>query len=89
MLAESLAATGNDLTEAAIGIEPVIGDVLKTLEATEEVLLARMSGSGATCFGLYAVEAAAAAAARRIAATRPGWWVRAAPLRSAAVSGSS
>lgn len=80
VLAEFLARTGNDLTEAAIGIEPVIGDVLKTLEAAEEVLLARMSGSGATCFGLFADASAAARAAAEISQSQPGWWVRATPL---------
>ena len=80
VLAEFLARTGNDLTAAAIGIEPVIGDVLKALEAAEEVLLARMSGSGATCFGLFAETAAAARAAAEISRAQPGWWVRATPL---------
>lgn len=84
-----LAACRNDLEAPALALVPEVREVLATLRDTAGCMLARMSGSGATCFGLYAVEAAAAAAARRIAATRPGWWVRAAPLRSAAVSGSS
>jgi len=84
-----LAACRNDLEVPALALVPEVREVLATLRDTAGCLLARMSGSGATCFGLYAVEAAAAAAARRIAATRPGWWVRAAPLRAAAVSGSS
>ncbi|MCZ6745216.1 MAG: 4-(cytidine 5'-diphospho)-2-C-methyl-D-erythritol kinase [Alphaproteobacteria bacterium] len=83
-----LAACRNDLEAPALALVPEVREVLATLRDTAGCLLARMSGSGATCFGLYAVEAAAAAAARRIAATRPGWWVRAAALR-AAVSGAS
>ncbi len=80
VLAEFLATTGNDLTEAAIGIEPMIGDVLKALDAAEEVLLARMSGSGATCFGLFTEAGTAARAAAEISQSQPGWWVRATPL---------
>ena len=81
-----LAACRNDLEAPALELAPEIREVLATLRDTTGCMLARMSGSGATCFGLYAVEAAATAAARRIAATRPGWWVRAAALRSAADS---
>ena len=84
-----LAACRNDLEAPALAQVPEVRELLATLRDTAGCMLARMSGSGATCFGLYAMEAAATAAARRIAATRPGWWVRAAPLRSAAVSGSS
>jgi len=79
-LAEFLAATRNDLTEAAIGLAPVIGDVLRSLDAAEEVLLARMSGSGATCFGLFADSGGAARAAAEISQNQPGWWVRATPM---------
>jgi 4-diphosphocytidyl-2-C-methyl-D-erythritol kinase len=81
-----LAACRNDLEAPALGLVPEIREVLATLRDTAGCMLARMSGSGATCYGLYALEAAANAAARRIAATRPGWWVRAAPLRTATVS---
>ncbi len=84
-LAARLNACRNDLEAPALALVPEIRAVLATLRDTAGCMLARMSGSGATCFGLYAMEAAATAAARRIAATRPGWWVRAAPLRSAAV----
>lgn len=85
-LAARLAACRNDLEAPAQMLVPEIREALATLRDTAGCMLARMSGSGATCFGLYAVEAAAVAAARRIATTRPGWWVRAAPLRSAADS---
>ena len=64
----------NDLQAAAVSIAPVIGDALAVLD---DALLARMSGSGATCFGIYPDMAAAEAAADRIAADRPDWWVTA------------
>jgi 4-diphosphocytidyl-2-C-methyl-D-erythritol kinase len=82
-LAARLAACRNDLEAPAIAEVPEIREVLATLRDTAGCMLARMSGSGATCFGIYMVEAAATASARRMAATRPGWWVRTAPLRAA------
>ena len=72
-----LAARRNDLAAAAASLVPEIGAVLASLEGSR---LARMSGSGATCFGLYEDVAAARAAAARIA--RPGWWVAAGKLAS-------
>ncbi|MCH7936430.1 MAG: 4-(cytidine 5'-diphospho)-2-C-methyl-D-erythritol kinase, partial [Proteobacteria bacterium] len=79
-LADILAQRGNDLTAAAISLRPAIGGVLKMLEAADECLLARMSGSGATCFGLFDDAGGAARAAVVISQNRPQWWVRAAPL---------
>jgi len=75
-LARLLAPLGNDLTEAATELVPAIGDVLAALVESEDCLLAHLSGSGATCFGLYRNEGAAARAARAIAAARPEWWVQ-------------
>ena len=75
-LADLLSRRRNDLTEAAIEVAPVIAEVLKALEATERRLLARLSGSGATCFALYPDDQAAAAAATALTAARPGWWIR-------------
>jgi len=66
----------NDLTLAAIRIAPVVGEVLGVLGADPDCRIARLSGSGASCFGLYRDAAAAAAAARRIAARHPAWWVQ-------------
>jgi 4-diphosphocytidyl-2-C-methyl-D-erythritol kinase len=66
----------NDLEAPAIGMAPKIADVLSVLRAAPDVTLARMSGSGATCFGLFADRAAAESAAAKIAADHPGWWVR-------------
>jgi 4-diphosphocytidyl-2-C-methyl-D-erythritol kinase len=77
--AELLAGRRNDLTEAAVSLAPVVAEVLGALAATKGCLLARLSGSGATCFGLYADAGAAEAAVRALAA-RPGWWVRATRL---------
>jgi 4-diphosphocytidyl-2-C-methyl-D-erythritol kinase len=76
-LATVLAARRNDLADAAIAQVPAIADVLTQLAATQGALLARMSGSGATCFALYAHRAEADAAAQTLAALRPRWWVRA------------
>lgn len=67
----------NDLEPAAISLHPAIGDVLKALRATPGCGLARMSGSGATCFGLFTDGPAAAAAARSLQRHDPAWWVRA------------
>ncbi|MFQ5347526.1 MAG: 4-(cytidine 5'-diphospho)-2-C-methyl-D-erythritol kinase [Rhodothalassiaceae bacterium] len=67
--------TGNDLEPAACALAPPVAEVLAALEAGGGCLLARMSGSGATCFGLYADGAAAEAAAAAIRRARPGWWV--------------
>jgi 4-diphosphocytidyl-2-C-methyl-D-erythritol kinase len=71
-MAGDLALLANDLEAPAMALCPVIGDVLATLRATDGCLLARMSGSGATCFALYDTPALAGAAAA--ACARPGWW---------------
>lgn len=65
----------NDLEGAAIALAPVIADVLSLLREQAGVNLARMSGSGATCFALFDDAAARAAAARAIAAAQPRWWI--------------
>ena len=70
-----LAAARNDLEAPAIRVAPVIGDVLAALRAAPGCRLARMSGSGATCFAIFADEAAARRAAAALA-TR-GWWTAA------------
>lgn len=79
-LASALTARGNDLTMAACGIVPAITEILETLAVMPGCLLARMSGSGATCFGLFAEQRPAAAAAGSLAAAHPAWWTAAAPL---------
>lgn len=72
----------NDLQTAAIALLPEIADCLAALNGTG-ALLARMSGSGATCFGLYADAAQAQAAQASIARARPGWWTVATGLAPA------
>lgn len=78
-MAADLAALGNDLEVPARTLCPAIGDVLASIAAQPGCLLARMSGSGATCFGLFSDRVAAERAAG--AAARPGWWVWAGALR--------
>ena len=68
-------ATRNDLEAPARDISPVIGDVLEALARQPETKLSRMSGSGATCFGLFGDMAAAARACERLMAHHPGWWI--------------
>ena len=72
-----LAKHRNDLEAPAIALQPVIADVLSELSAAPKCSLARMSGSGATCFGLFASARPAKAAAQALRARHPGWWVRA------------
>jgi 4-diphosphocytidyl-2-C-methyl-D-erythritol kinase len=68
----------NDLEAPARRLVPEIADVLRALAGAR---IARMSGSGATCFGLYDDEAACEAAAARIAHAHPGWWLSQTRLR--------
>ncbi len=70
----------NDLEAPAITLCPVIADVLAALRQTAPTL-ARMSGSGATCFALYTDDTARDAAAQRLRENHPGWWQLAGNLR--------
>ncbi len=70
-----LCAQRNDLEPPARQIAPVISDAIDALNAQPGCLLARMSGSGATCFGLFATRDAARDAVQSIATGRPNWWV--------------
>jgi 4-diphosphocytidyl-2-C-methyl-D-erythritol kinase len=79
-LVPALAESRNDLERPAIKLHPVIADVLAELRSLPACRVARMSGSGATCFGLFATSASAAAAARRLGQKHPSWWVRATML---------
>ncbi len=74
--AAELAQRHNDLTDAAISAAPVIAEVLADLAASPGALLARLSGSGATCFALYPNHDTAERAAAGLAATHPDWWVQ-------------
>jgi 4-diphosphocytidyl-2-C-methyl-D-erythritol kinase len=70
-----LASCRNDLTGSALALAPVVGKVLAALRAEPGIDLARMSGSGATCFGIFASPEAAEKAAQQIAGKHPDWWV--------------
>lgn len=85
-LAGALAARSNDLTDAAVSLCPEVGQVLRQLADLPGALLARMSGSGATCFALFADAAVAAAGAAYLAAKHPRWWCVAAPIAGSALS---
>lgn len=79
-LIDALVASRNDLEAAACAEAPVIVDVLAALRCAPGCLFARMSGSGASVFGLFTDESMASAAATHLSATTP-WWVRASTLR--------
>jgi 4-diphosphocytidyl-2-C-methyl-D-erythritol kinase len=74
---EVIAAGSNDLEAPAARIQPMIGEVLSALSATNGAWLARMSGSGATCFAIYENTADAQRAAEKIQLDHPQWWVHA------------
>lgn len=86
-LAETLRGTRNDLEPPAIALCPVIDDVLAALRAESGCLLARMSGSGATCFALFPTASQAVEAARHLA--RPGWWSWGGAMRANGSSSSA
>lgn len=67
--------TRNDLEVAARHVAPVLGQVQAALDTASGCLLSRMSGSGGTHFGLFVTEDTATAAANRLCATYPGWWI--------------
>jgi 4-diphosphocytidyl-2-C-methyl-D-erythritol kinase len=77
---EALAASSNDLEAPAIRIAPVIAKVIAVLNATNGAWLARMSGSGATCFAIYENTAEAQRAAQLVQSDHPEWWVHAGVL---------
>jgi 4-diphosphocytidyl-2-C-methyl-D-erythritol kinase len=79
-LVAALAASRNDLEMPARRLCPPVGEVLEALGSRPGCRLARMSGSGAACFGLFADSMAARAAARDLAAHGPGWWITPATL---------
>ena len=77
---EALAASSNDLETPALRVQPVIGEVIAALNATNGAWLARMSGSGATCFAIYENTAEAGRAAEKLRREHPGWWVHSGTL---------
>ncbi|MCJ8323144.1 MAG: 4-(cytidine 5'-diphospho)-2-C-methyl-D-erythritol kinase [Rhizobiales bacterium] len=66
----------NDMQAAAVAICPAIGNVLAELNAINDIMLSRMSGSGATCFGLFTNQSEAELAARKLANRHPNWWIQ-------------
>lgn len=75
-LAAWLTGLRNDLEAPAIAVAPAVGTVLETLADEPETLLARVSGSGGTCFALCASDIEAESLAERLEAMAPGWWVQ-------------
>jgi 4-diphosphocytidyl-2-C-methyl-D-erythritol kinase len=80
-LSNILLQARNDLQSPAMALVPQIADVLAVLEGLEGFLLARMSGSGATCFALLRDEYTLNKAAAELKSTRPGWWTMESKLR--------
>jgi 4-diphosphocytidyl-2-C-methyl-D-erythritol kinase len=80
ILLKAMASTHNVLEKPAIVLLPAVQAILDALKATKDCRIARMSGSGATCFGLYASEEAAQAASNSIQARQPDWWTMASHL---------
>lgn len=75
VLAGFLQDQRNDLEAPAVSLAPVIGEALRGLAAQQDCLLSRMSGSGATCFGLFAGAAAADRAGAALRQSNPNWWI--------------
>ena len=88
-LAAVLAPLRNDLTAAAISFVPEIGRILNTLGQLSGALIARMSGSGATCFALFRDRATARRAQLELAAVEPGWWCAAGNLMAGSEAGDA
>jgi 4-diphosphocytidyl-2-C-methyl-D-erythritol kinase len=86
-LIELLKQQDNDLTDAATACAPVVGEVLATLRSAPGSALARMSGSGATCFALFGSREQAGAAAQQLAGEHRNWWVQ--PAAIGAVPGKT
>ena len=74
-LAVEMGSRANDLEVPARSLIPAIGDTLAALAAAPGCLLARMSGSGPACFGIFSAPASASAAANRLRREHPEWWV--------------
>jgi 4-diphosphocytidyl-2-C-methyl-D-erythritol kinase len=79
-LLQFLDTQSNDLEAPAVALKPVVAEVLTALRGLRGCKLARMSGSGATCFGLFTATAAAGEASEILRNKYPHWWVRATVL---------
>jgi 4-diphosphocytidyl-2-C-methyl-D-erythritol kinase len=73
-LASELSARGNDLLAPALSVAPAIAEAIGELERLPGAAYVSMTGSGSTCFALFADLPAARGAAAEIATRRPGWW---------------
>jgi 4-diphosphocytidyl-2-C-methyl-D-erythritol kinase len=82
-LIEFLKQHDNDLTPAASACAPVVGEMLRALQSLPRVKLARMSGSGPTCFALFGSQADAIAAAQKLGDQHSNWWIQPAMIGSA------
>jgi 4-diphosphocytidyl-2-C-methyl-D-erythritol kinase len=82
----ALMARSNDLEQPAMRIVPQISEIIETISKSDGCLLARMSGSGATCFGIYAAEATAVTAAAQISNGHDSWWVSTAQMLTSSVT---
>lgn len=76
-----ISAHANDLESAAIRVAPMISDVLAALRAAGGCRIARMSGSGATCFGLFDDDDSARRAEDALRGARPDWWIAATTIQ--------
>lgn len=81
-LIDYASARGNDLEQAALGLASTIGEVLTALRRLEGARLVRLSGSGPTCFALFASKDEAQRAAASLQASHPAWWVAASTFGS-------
>ena len=79
-LVQFLIGQRNDLEAVAVGLAPVVADALAALRGLPGCALARMSGSGTTCFGVFSSAAEAITGAETLHAEYPAWWVRATAL---------
>lgn len=86
-LVEWLMEQRNDLESSACRLFPGISSVLEALLACDGSLMARMSGSGATCFGLFETKHAAERATKALVEAHPDWWVKAAVLGDQSAAG--
>lgn len=75
-----IAAAKNDLQDAAIELMPEIKTILSALKAEKDCLVSRMSGSGSTCFGLFAKRKFAEDVAIKLSNEHPSWWIRVANI---------
>lgn len=81
-LTSFLRTTSNDLHASAVSLLPEISNIINALETQDECLIARMSGSGASCFGLFETMEAAEKAAKIVLEENPDWWVKSGWLNS-------